>query len=80
VTHGYEDVMVRHLRTMGLQASSFATEYGDEVLDAPVEDAPAPVAISTSAAEAATAPTPTPTPSLGPPSAQATAAPSAGDA
>ncbi len=33
VTHGYEDVMVRHLRKLGLQASSFKTEYGDEAID-----------------------------------------------
>jgi putative mRNA 3-end processing factor len=30
VTHGYEAVMVRHLRELGLQASSFETAYGDE--------------------------------------------------
>ena len=30
VTHGYEAVMVRWLQSQGLQASSFATEYGDE--------------------------------------------------
>lgn len=35
VTHGYEAVMVRWLREQGLQAGAFATEYGDEVLDAP---------------------------------------------
>jgi putative mRNA 3-end processing factor len=29
VTHGYEAVMVRWLRQQGLQAGSFATEYGD---------------------------------------------------
>jgi putative mRNA 3-end processing factor len=33
VTHGYEDVMVRHLRARGLDASSFATEYGDDKVD-----------------------------------------------
>jgi putative mRNA 3-end processing factor len=33
VTHGYEDVMVRHLRASGLDASSFATEYGDDRID-----------------------------------------------
>lgn len=33
VTHGYEDVMVRHLRASGLDASSFATEYGDDKID-----------------------------------------------
>ena len=30
VTHGYEAVMVRWLAEQGLQAGSFATEYGDE--------------------------------------------------
>jgi putative mRNA 3-end processing factor len=30
VTHGYESVMVRWLEEQGLQAGSFATEYGDE--------------------------------------------------
>jgi putative mRNA 3-end processing factor len=30
VTHGYEAVMVRWLRQQGLQADSFATEYGSE--------------------------------------------------
>ncbi len=30
VTHGYEDVMVRWLREQGLQAHSFATEFGGE--------------------------------------------------
>ncbi|CAN5719843.1 ligase-associated DNA damage response exonuclease [soil metagenome] len=30
VTHGYEAVMVRWLQSQGLQAGSFATEYGDE--------------------------------------------------
>jgi putative mRNA 3-end processing factor len=30
VTHGYEAVMVRWLGEQGLQAGSFATEYGDE--------------------------------------------------
>jgi putative mRNA 3-end processing factor len=34
VTHGYEAVMVRWLQQQGLQAGSFATEYGDEALDA----------------------------------------------
>ncbi|MEO6363496.1 MAG: DNA ligase-associated DEXH box helicase, partial [Caldimonas sp.] len=29
VTHGYEAVMVRWLTEMGLEAGSFATEYGD---------------------------------------------------
>jgi putative mRNA 3-end processing factor len=34
VTHGYEAVMVRWLQERGLQAGAFATEYGDEALDA----------------------------------------------
>jgi putative mRNA 3-end processing factor len=34
VTHGYEAVMVRWLTDRGLQAGVFATEYGDEALDA----------------------------------------------
>ncbi len=44
VTHGYEAVMVRWLRERGLDAGSFATEYGDETLD----DA-APVAVTDAA-------------------------------
>ncbi len=32
VTHGYESVMVRWLQAQGLQAGSFATEYGDEAV------------------------------------------------
>ena len=36
VTHGYEAVMVRWLTEKGLQAGSFATEYGDQ------DDDPAP--------------------------------------
>jgi putative mRNA 3-end processing factor len=35
VTHGYEAVMVRWLQQQGLQAGSFATEYGDETLAEP---------------------------------------------
>ncbi len=34
VTHGFESVMVRHLRESGLQAASFKTEYGGEREDA----------------------------------------------
>ena len=34
VTHGYEAVMVRWLQSQGLQASSFQTEYGDQVEEA----------------------------------------------
>ena len=30
VTHGYEAVMVKHLQEQGFEASSFATEYGDD--------------------------------------------------
>jgi putative mRNA 3-end processing factor len=33
VTHGYESVMVKWLQQRGLQAQSFATEYGDEAED-----------------------------------------------
>jgi putative mRNA 3-end processing factor len=33
VTHGHEAVMVRWLREQGLDAASFRTEYGDDVLD-----------------------------------------------
>lgn len=33
VTHGYEAVMVRWLAAQGLQAGSFATEYGDDRLE-----------------------------------------------
>ncbi|MCW7541536.1 ligase-associated DNA damage response exonuclease [Aquabacterium sp. A7-Y] len=33
VTHGYEAVMVRWLQDQGLEAGSFHTEYGDEVLE-----------------------------------------------
>jgi putative mRNA 3-end processing factor len=36
VTHGYEAVMVRWLRELGLQAQAFETAYGDEQLDAGV--------------------------------------------
>jgi putative mRNA 3-end processing factor len=42
VTHGYEAVMVRWLQAHGHEASAFATEYGDEALDEPVEPAPPP--------------------------------------
>jgi putative mRNA 3-end processing factor len=38
VTHGYEDVMVRWLRQQGLQAASFATEYGDALEQAQAPD------------------------------------------
>ena len=41
VTHGYENVMVRWLAEQGLQAGSFATEYGDEQEEAR-EAAPEP--------------------------------------
>jgi len=37
VTHGYEAVMVRALQQQGLQAEAFATEYGDDAIEA---DAP----------------------------------------
>jgi putative mRNA 3-end processing factor len=35
VTHGYEAVMVRWLREQGLEAGSFATQFGEEEGDAP---------------------------------------------
>ncbi|MCW5658363.1 MAG: ligase-associated DNA damage response exonuclease [Burkholderiaceae bacterium] len=34
VTHGYEAVMVRWLQQQGLQAEAFATEYGDDAIEA----------------------------------------------
>jgi putative mRNA 3-end processing factor len=34
VTHGSVPVMVRHLREQGLQAEAFATEYGEDVVEA----------------------------------------------
>jgi putative mRNA 3-end processing factor len=46
VTHGYEAVMVRWLQQLGLQAEAFATEYGDDAIEADAgaaaatEDAP----------------------------------------
>ena len=42
VTHGYEAVMVRWLREQGLEAGSFATEYGadDDAIDRAGEVAP----------------------------------------
>ncbi len=36
VTHGYEAVMVRWLAERGMQAGSFATEYGDDRIDEPL--------------------------------------------
>jgi putative mRNA 3-end processing factor len=39
VTHGYEAVMVRWLQDQGLQAGSFATEFGGQDDDAPVAEA-----------------------------------------
>jgi putative mRNA 3-end processing factor len=47
VTHGYEAVMVRWLREQGLEAGSFATEYGQEE-----ETAPAPSSSQEAAARA----------------------------
>lgn len=47
VTHGYEAVMVRWLREQGLEAGSFATEYGQEE-----EMAPAPPSSQEPAARA----------------------------
>jgi putative mRNA 3-end processing factor len=42
VTHGYEAVMVRWLTEQGLQAASFATEYGADDDEVPVTDAATP--------------------------------------
>jgi putative mRNA 3-end processing factor len=42
VTHGYEAVMVRWLREQGLQAESFATEYGADDGEGPAAPAAAP--------------------------------------
>ncbi len=50
VTHGYEAVMVRWLGDQGLQASAFATEYGEEDDELPGAVADA-VAASEQAAE-----------------------------
>jgi putative mRNA 3-end processing factor len=33
-THGSAPVLVRYLRERGLQAEAFATEYGDDVVEA----------------------------------------------
>ncbi len=41
VTHGYEAVMVRWLTQQGLQAQAFATEYGDDAVEADAGAAPA---------------------------------------
>ena len=40
VTHGSANVMVRYLREQGLQAESFDTEYGDDVVEADLAAAP----------------------------------------
>jgi putative mRNA 3-end processing factor len=40
VTHGYEAVMVRWLQDQGLQAGSFATEFGAQDDEAPAEQPP----------------------------------------
>ena len=37
VTHGSAAVMVRYLRERGLQAESFETEYGDDVVEADLQ-------------------------------------------
>jgi len=42
VTHGYEAVMVRWLQQQGLEAGSFATEYGDDRLADDEPAAPGP--------------------------------------
>jgi putative mRNA 3-end processing factor len=53
VTHGYEAVMVRWLQQQGLQAGSFATEYGDDAaLDADEGGAPSASAPSAASADA----------------------------
>ncbi len=52
VTHGYEDVMVRWLGEQGLNAASFATEFGDERVD---DDAAAAPAVPVDRADAASA-------------------------
>jgi putative mRNA 3-end processing factor len=43
VTHGYEDVLVRWLAQQGLQAGSFATEFGAGDDDGAAVDGPAPI-------------------------------------
>lgn len=40
VTHGSAAVMVRYLREQGLQAESFATEYGEDVVEADLRAGP----------------------------------------
>jgi len=42
VTHGYEAVMVRWLSALGLQAQAFATEYGDDAIEADASVATSP--------------------------------------
>jgi putative mRNA 3-end processing factor len=37
VTHGSVPVMVRYLRERGLEAESFATEYGEDVVEADLQ-------------------------------------------
>jgi len=37
LTHGSVPVMVRYLREQGLEAESFATEYGDDVVEADLQ-------------------------------------------
>ena len=44
VTHGQIEVMVRYLRELGLDASSFATAYGDEAEETPPGSLAEPVA------------------------------------
>jgi putative mRNA 3-end processing factor len=39
VTHGHEAVMVRWLQEQGLRADAFRTEYGDELIEAPITPA-----------------------------------------
>ena len=40
VTHGSSGAMVRYLAERGLQAESFQTEYGDDVIEADLQAEP----------------------------------------
>jgi putative mRNA 3-end processing factor len=40
VTHGSASAMVRYLAERGLQAESFETEYGDDVVEADLQPGP----------------------------------------
>jgi putative mRNA 3-end processing factor len=39
VTHGQIEPMVRWLRELGLEAGAFATEYGDDAIEADTDPA-----------------------------------------